>query len=170
MKKFILSCLLLICATAQAAELTVFESELPALRGRAMVETKFFVDTQTKEVFAKINVSDEELVYYPHTCQWGPGYPGGHWGPGPIPGRICRPMPTPVRFTLINETVRIENLILVGDKVTYEGASGDVVCGTMKPSRIFKVPTLYLSGKCELEGMILGRRNNSSVVVKFKTR
>ena len=57
-----------------------------------------------------------------------------------------------------------------GDDVIYQGAEGDVVCGTMGRSRVFRVPTFYLSGKCDLEGTIVKENGMNKLSVKFKTK
>ena len=49
---------------------------------------------------------------------------------------------------IFSKTVKIENLMLMGDQVVYRGTEGDVNCGTLGVSRIFKKPTLNLTGNC----------------------
>lgn len=57
-----------------------------------------------------------------------------------------------------------------GDDVIYQSAEGDVVCGTMGKSRVFRVPTFYLAGKCDLVGTIYNENGVSKVSVKFITK
>jgi hypothetical protein len=180
MKKFILSALILSATAVGAAEVTVLEAELPVLRGRPAATAQFYMDPATGEGFAQIAVTEEEYVYsrpYYNDCYPYP-YGGGYRNPRyPFPGGYNGPrcydrqMPIPVLRTVLEETVRIENLVLDGDKVIYQGENGDIDCGKLGKSRIFKVPTLYLSGKCDLDARLLGSRNRGTkVVVKFKTK
>jgi hypothetical protein len=57
-----------------------------------------------------------------------------------------------------------------GNDVIYQGTEGDVVCGTMGTSRVFRIPTFYLSGKCDLVGTIYNENGVSKVSVKFVTK
>lgn len=164
MKKMILAALALCTAFAFAGEVTVLEKEIRVDSFRSLVDARFYIDQDTKEGFAKVAVSEERFApgpYYP-----GPYYPGcynNYCG-----GHIPRPMPIPV--VVFQETVKIDNLMLMGDEVIYHGAEGSIVCGKMGVSRVFKRPTLFLSGKCDLEGRIEGGRRNSTLVVKLKTK
>ena len=156
-------------AFAQASDVTILSTNLPATRGYTSVDTKFFVDTEMKEAFAKINV-DEQVTVMVRDCSGGYG-PGPRPGPGPgYPGRYCRTIPQTQYRTLFSDKVKIEGMTMNGDDVIYQSAEGDVVCGTMGRSRVFRIPTFYLSGKCDLVGSIVRENGGNKVSVRFVTK
>lgn len=160
MKKLILAALVLVSAAVHAAEVTVLEAKLPMLQyGRALVDARFHMDLNTHEGFAKVTVSEQRFV----------SYPGGHYDSSgrwyPSPGRQV-----PEMVLVYKTTAKIENLMLMGDKVIYHGAEGDVECGTVGESRIFRKPIIYLSGRCELVGTVISDRFNDKLVVTLKTK
>lgn len=170
MKKFILAALM-ITGAAHAADVTVLSTELPMTRGLISIDTKFYIDTDMKEGFAKVSVSEEEM-FYVRDCSYGPGpgYPGPYpRGPHyPIP--YCRDIPQMRYRTIMSDKVKIEGMTMNGDEVIYQGAEGDVVCGKMKLSRVFKVPTFYLSGKCDLDGTVTYENGVKKLKVTFRTK
>ena len=168
MKKFLLITLFPCSAFAQAGEVTVLERDLMVDSFRSLVDTRFYIDQETHEGFAKIAVSEERYVpgpmggYYPYPSPYPRGpFPGGYYP---------RPMPMPVQVVVFEATVKIDGLMLVGDKVIYHAPEGEVDCGTMGTSRILKRPTLYLSGKCSLDGQITGTRRDTRLTVTLKTK
>jgi len=174
MKKVIIASLVLAStAFAQAADVTVLATTLPATRGYTTVDTKFFIDTEMKEAFAKINV-DEQVTVYVRQCNggYGPGpRPGpGYPGPGYPGGSYCRTVPQTQYRSVLTDKVKIEGMTMNGDDVIYQSAEGDVVCGTMGRSRVFRIPTFYLSGKCELVGTIVRANGMNQLSVTFKTK
>jgi len=146
--------LMLISTSALANEVTLLVKTLPITRGLPSVSSKFSIDTEMKEGFAKVLVT-EQYIEYVQRCNG--GYPSGP---------ICTTYPETRYNTVLTEKVKIEGMTTNGDDVIYQGTEGDVLCGTMKLSRVLRVPTLYLTGKCVLESRI----SNNSVVVKFKTK
>lgn len=155
MKTLVLSLLLAsTSALAFANEVTLLVKTLPITRGLLNVDSRFSIDTDMKEGFAKVLVS-EQYIEYVQRCNG--GYPTGP---------ICTTYPETRYRTVLTEKVKIEGMTMNGDDVIYQGTEGDVLCGTMKPSRVFRVPTLYLTGKCDLESRI----SNNNLVVKFKTK
>jgi hypothetical protein len=146
--------LMLISTSALANEVTLLVKTLPITRGLPSVSSKFSIDTDLKEGFAKVLVT-EQYIEYVQRCNG--GYPSGP---------ICTTYPETRYNTVLTEKVKIEGMTTNGDDVIYQGTEGDVLCGTMKLSRVLRVPTLYLTGKCVLESRI----SNNSVVVKFKTK
>lgn len=152
--KTIALALMLISTSALANEVTLLVKTLPITRGLPSVSSKFSIDTDMKEGFAKVLVT-EQYIEYVQRCNG--GYPSGP---------ICTTYPETRYNTVLTEKVKIEGMTTNGDDVIYQGTEGDVLCGTMKLSRVFRVPTLYLTGKCVLESRI----SNNSVVVKFKTK
>lgn len=179
MKTVIIATLVLASAAfAQASDVTVLTTNLPATRGITTVDTKFHIDTNMKEAYAKINV-DEQTTILVQDCSggnYGGGYGGGYPYPGPrypgpsYPGRYCRTFPQTQYRSILSDKVKIEGMTMNGDDVIYQSAEGDVVCGTMGKSRVFRVPTFYLSGKCDLVGTIYNENGVSKVSVKFITK
>ena len=174
MKKVIIASLVLAStAFAHASDVTVLTTNLPATRGITTVDTKFHIDTNMKEAFAKINV-DEQTTILVQDCSG--GYGGGYRYPGPrypgpsYPGRYCRTIPQTQYRSILSDKVKIEGMTMNGDDVIYQSAEGDVVCGTMGKSRVFRIPTFYLSGKCDLVGTIYNENGVSKVSVKFITK
>lgn len=183
MKNLILASLVLASSVvANAAEFTVLKADLPAIRGYADIETRFYIDTEMKEAYANVKVDEQETIYV-RDCSYGgynggyrgPGYPGGYRGPGyPYPGGYpvpyCRTVPQTRWNTVLTNKVKIADVTMNGDEVIYQGADGDVVCGSMGRSRVFRVPTFYLSGKCSLNGEVVTENGQKILVVKFKTK
>lgn len=152
--KSLMLALLLISTSAFANEITLLTTTTPISRGFQSVSSKFSIDTDMREGFAKIVVSEQYTVYV-QRC--GGGYPSGP---------ICTTYPETMYRTVLTEKVKIEGMTMNGDDVIFQGSEGDVLCGTMRPSRVFRIPTLYLTGKCVLESRI----RNNNLVVKFKTK
>jgi hypothetical protein len=155
MKSLIVAALLLGTTFANAAEVLVLDTQLPISRSFATrAFARFYMDQTTGEGFAKITATEERYIDMNPGCRVGPN------------GQ-CFPMPPQTMPVIIlEETVKIEDLALVGDKLIYNGAEGEVSCGTLGVSRVFKKPTIYLSGKCSLEARIKG----SNLKVNFITK
>ena len=161
MKKFFIATLLLTSTIlAQAAEVTLVSTKLDSILGSTNVLTKFQINTEMKEAFAEIKV-DEALTTYVPVCTVG-GYP--------YPTPICRTVPQMTIRTIFAEKVKIEGMTMNGDEVIYQGQEGDVVCGKMGISRIFKKPTFFLSGKCSLQGDVQFVDGIKKLTVKFITK
>lgn len=162
MMKFIVSALFLICASAQAVELKVLDSEIPGLRWskRLHVSTSFYVDQVTNEGFAKVVVTKERF----------------HVGPNGCVNSVCAPGPIdygPQYELVYSDLVKVEGLTLVDKKLVFQGEGETVECATFGLSRVLKRPTLYLSGKCDLEGYLARGRVEAdaiNLVVKFSTK
>lgn len=184
MKQFIIASLMLASTVAAlAADVTVLSTNLPATRGYTSVDTRFYIDTEMKEAYADIKVEEQE-TFYVQDCSnyggwYGPGrpFPGGYRGPGypfppghHYPGPYCRTIPQTRYNTVLADKVKIEGITMNGDDVIYQGDNGDVVCGTMGRSRVFRVPTFYLSGKCDLDGKVTVQNGQKVLVVKFTTK
>lgn len=162
MKKFILLALVVLASAAQAAEVVVMEASLSLVNeSRALVDTRFYMDTKTGEGFVKATVAEERFNRFPQEwCSYDPY------------GR-CIPQnrfPQPTLETVFSDSKKIDGLMLMGDQAVYHSAEGNVVCGTMGVSRILKVPTLYLSGNCKLESSIVKDGFNRKLVIKLKTK
>lgn len=163
MKKFILGALVLVSSVVNAAEVVVLESKLPYVQqNRAFVETRFYMDTKTGEGYVKAAVNEERFDNFPGTgwCSYDP-YGRCYPGPHTTQRRIVQ---------IFSDKVKVEGLVLMGDQAVYQSAEGNVVCGTMGVSRVFKVPTLYLSGNCKLSGAISREGRDQILVVKLITK
>jgi hypothetical protein len=155
MKKFILALMLVCTGIVNAAEVTVMnENFLGIGSSLAIVDARFQIDQTTGEGFVKVTVTQES----PGRGGWYDQY--GRW----YPNR----MPIPV--VVFQETAKIDGLTLVGDQVIYQGTEGDVDCGKMGVSRVFKKPTFYLNGNCKLSGSIKYTSTSSNVVIVLKTK
>lgn len=156
MKKLFIAALVLCSTLVHASEVTVFEAAIylgPSFR--TYVDTSFQMNTTTKEGFVQVSVIEER-----------PGMANGYYD---SMGRWL-PYNQPTHFTILSEKVKVENLVLDGNRVVYHSEEGEVECGTLGVSRVLKKPTIYLSGKCELEGTIIRGRHDQKVVVKLKTK
>ncbi|WP_408095690.1 hypothetical protein ACJVC5_11655 [Peredibacter sp. HCB2-198] len=157
MKKTMIAALVLATSIANAAEVTVLNTQV-ATTPRSISTTafaKFQIDFDTKETYAKILVTEEVMEYWGGTNY---PFPNGPWSPN-------RPMPS--TMTVFSDSVKIDNLILVDDKLIYQGAEGEVECGTMGVTRVFKKPTLLLNGNCKLDADVT---RGGDLTVKFITK
>jgi hypothetical protein len=170
MKTVIIASLMLATtAFAQASNVTLLTTNLPATRGQVAVDTKFHIDTNMKEAFAKINV-DEAVTVYVRSCNGGGYYGPGRNGPGyPYPG-YCQTIPQTQYRSILSDKVKIEGMTMNGNDVIYQSAEGDVVCGKMGTSRVFRIPTFFLSGKCDLVGTIVKENGVDKLTVRFTTK
>lgn len=153
MKKLIIAILVLSASIVNAAEVQILNTELPMSRSFATrAFARFYMDKTTGEGFAKITATEERYINAP-----GRVGPHGEWMPQ---------APQTMPFIIFEETVKIENLMLMENKIIFHGAEGDVNCGTLGVSRVFKKPTIFLSGKCDLDTHIKG----SNLTVDFVTK
>lgn len=162
MKKFLAALMIVTSVSAFAGEVVVLDQEVMGIGNwRTHVDTRFQVDQNTTEGFVDVSVTEERYI-------------GGHY-PGPIGcdqwGR-CHPnrMPMPAPVTVFSQRVKVEGLMLMGETVMYHGAEGNVDCGRLGLSRVFRKPTIYLNGNCKLSGHVTGNGRNTRVVVKLKTK
>lgn len=161
MKKIFVLAMLAVTSMVSAAEINVVEADLPPLNTfRSMVDSRFYVDKATGEGFVKVDVSEERYIYH------GPSYPRGPY-PGPW---YPAPVPTPTYVSVYRDTVKVPGLVLVGDKVMYHSNEAAVDCGTLGVSRIFKKPTIYLSGNCTLTDRVISTSRGAKVIVNLKIK
>lgn len=158
---------MLLASSAFASDVTVMSTNLPQSRGQLVVDTRFHIDTEMKEAFAKVAV-EERVTVYVTDCGYGGGY-GRHY-PGPMPYPYCRTIPQTQYRSVLSDKVKINGMTMNGDDVIYQSENGDVVCGRMGRSRVFRVPTFYLSGKCELSGSIVRENGVNTLNVTFRTK
>jgi hypothetical protein len=173
MRNFLAATLLLTStAFAFATDVTVLTTNLPATRGYTTVDAGFYIDTDMKEAYAEVEVNEQITVRF-QDCSFGGNYGGGYGRPypgpygRPYPGNYCRQSTRIENNTVLTNKVKIAGMTMNGDDVIFQGADGDVVCGKMGRSRIFKVPTFYLSGNCKLEGTINEVMGVKTLNVKF---
>lgn len=151
MKKLMIASLILGASLAQAAEVTVLEANVRGLETYyPRVHTQFYMDQTTGDGFAKVAVVEDRPY-----MDWSYNR-GGHR----VPEHRTRSV------VVFQETVKIDGLMLMDDKVIYHGEDGDVDCGTMGVSRIFRRPTIYLSGNCKLSG----KMSRNQLTLKLKTK
>ena len=156
MKKLILAFLVLSVSIVHAAEVTILEAEVPRLESfNTMVDSRFQMNQSTGEGFVQVTVTENRP-------QWG----GGHYDQW---GRHY-PHRTEMPVVVFQDTVKVDGLMLMNDEVVYHGTEGDVICGKMGLSRIFKRPTIYLNGNCKLTGRLSGRTFQKKVIVTLKTK
>lgn len=155
MKKLLLLIVFTLSSMAHSAEMTVLESRLTNVQTyNQTVHTRFQIDQSTGQGYAEVTVVENRYTWDHH-------YPGPGWGNG------RHPMPQSVPTVIYQNKVAIEGLILVNDKLIYQDETGDVDCGTLGVSRIFKRPTIYLTGSCKFKGRV-DRRNNLRVTLVTK--
>lgn len=122
MKKLTVLALALVSTLANAEVVKILDAELPiSHQASSSSYATFFINQQTGEGFARVTTTD-----FPASSD-------------------------DVPSIIYSKTVKIENLMLMGDQVVYQGAEGNVDCGKMGVTRVFKKPTLLLSGNCSLK-------------------
>ena len=169
MKKMIVIAMLAVASFANAAEVNLLAADIGYVDSfNSNVDARFYIDTDSGQGFAKVAVTESRIVYdnFPHP------YPGPvRCDPfGCYPGPHHRPMPTTMTRTVFEKTVKIEGLMMMGKQVVYQGAEGNVDCGKMGVSRVFKKPTFFLSGNCNLDGRLISTHTGNKVIVNFKTK
>lgn len=113
--------------------LTAFAAEIPVMEVKGAryynnIDTKIKVDLSSGEGSVRLKLSKKVCTR------------GG-----------CRSRP------ILSKEAKVEGLFLQGDKLIFRGEAADVDCGTMGVSRVFKIPTLFLSGKCDVKVVESGR-------------
>lgn len=162
MKVSFLFIFLLLSSIVNAAEVVVMEADLPGYNYASTYgDARFHIDFKTGEGFVKASAT--EVRYEPMPGRWCQPGPYGRCIPG-------QHYPSQQQYTIFSSTKKVEGLMLMGSDLVYHGAEGNFVCGTVKPSRVFKVPTLYLSGACVLDTAIVNNRTNKKIVVKLITK
>ncbi len=154
MKKFILLALAF-ANTAFAAEVTVLEAQLPYVDSfYSRSDASFQMDKTSGQGFALVEVYEDRRIEICHYDQWG----------------RCFPQRNPMPWMIFSQKVKIEGLNLVEKKIVYKGAEGEILCGKMTVSRVFKRPVVKLNGNCKLHSRISGSFNNSKITVTLKTK
>ena len=80
---------------------------------------------------------------------------------------FCLPRPIPRTRTLFADTVEVEGLSLLGNRLVYAAETGDIDCGLYGTTYVLRIPALYLNGNCTTKGT-LDRRGNLKVTLTTK--
>lgn len=164
MKSLLLSLALMASSFSFASEtVRVLENGIPHSTNYTTSSAKFFMDKASSLGYAQVEVSEHyQVIHWVDHCVSN--------GDPRFPRVFCQRVPrTEERIrTIYEHTELIPNLVLEGDKIIYNGENGAVDCGKLGVSRVFKRPTLYLNGKCQLQSKIEFDRADKKVVVDFK--
>lgn len=162
MKKLIFAMLISV-SSAFAAEVVVMDIPARDLRGATEVDSKFVVNEELGTVSARMDAL-QTITQCMGGGYYGGGYGrGGYYGPYYGPGyRNCF---TTTR-TIMTMTEEVPGMTVVDKVVSLDG----VVCGKMGISRILKLPTLYLNGKCKLSEKIVRVNGEKRLIVKVTTK
>lgn len=165
MKKFFFA--LLISAPVFAAEVVVMDIPARDLRGADRIETRFDVNEAAGTVDAKMRAS--ELVT---TCIGGGHYPGpyyphpGGYGRGGYYGGYYRQNCMTSEREVMSATEEIAGMTVVDKVVSINGT----VCGKMGLSRVLKLPTFFMNGKCKLVNKMTRVNGEKRLLVKLITK
>jgi hypothetical protein len=165
MKKFFFA--LIISAPAFAAEVVVMDIPARDLLGATRIETRFDVNEAAGTVDAKMRATETFT-----SCIGGPiGYPGpyypypdGHYG-GNYDGYYRNTCMSSER-ELMTVTEEIAGMTVVDKVVSINGT----VCGKMGLSRVFKIPTFFMNGKCKLAHNMTRVNGEKRLLVKLLTK
>ena len=155
MKKFILLTLVLTSFTAMATEvITILDTRIQPSYEMQTTSSKFYVDTKSGQGYAKVAVDEFQREVFP--------------GPVRCDEFGCYPdrQPTRIARRVFNQQVMIVNLRIENKEMIYSTENGDVNCGRLGTSRIFKIPTIYLSGKCVLRETLNYDRLRVTLTIK----
>lgn len=166
MKLFVLALALMTSSFAFATEIVrVLEDVIPNTRNFTTSSAKFYMDKASSLGYAQVEVSETyEVTHWVDHCV-------SNADPR-FPRVFCQRVPRIEHRTrtIYEHTELIPNLVLEGDKMVFNGQDGAVECGTLGTSRVFKRPTLYLNGKCELKSKVELDRVENKVIVDFKVK
>lgn len=146
----------MLMSSAYAAEITVVEHSIPHIRGRAYVDTSFYMNRTTNEGFVNVTVTDEFLTR--------------NVGIPCLPYEACQSLPTSTSIDIFQDSIKVDGLELIDNKIMFQSTDGAVECGTLGVSRVLRRPTIYLNGNCQLTAKILRESSGNRVIVKLKTK
>ncbi len=152
MKNFF-ALMLLISQVAFAGELVVFEKpifEMPTFQDSDAI---FQVNQTTSEGYLRLTAS---RLQRRRLCS------------GPVGERDC--LPDLWMEVVFSQNVAVPDLRLEGDKLIYRGPMGSVECATLGRSRVFRRPTLFMSGACEAKTAVVKKDGFSVLQLKFITK
>ncbi|MGE3608275.1 MAG: hypothetical protein AB7I27_01710 [Bacteriovoracaceae bacterium] len=148
MKKFIAIAALLVSSLAFAAEMVVLEDKVQTYGSFfARVDSNLYIDTASGEGYATVVVTED------------------------LDLRDGRNIPTPPQTVVVyKNSVKIEGLHLVGDKVIYTSNAGEIECGKTGVTRYTHRPTIYFNGNCTVDAWVNGRTWDRTVTMVFRTK
>jgi len=146
MKNLLLIVLVFASSAVMAESVVLLDTKIAVGFDPTVASSKFYMDTQTGQGYAKVNVTEYERVTLPI-----PDTRCDRFGCFPAPGRN----PIPRIRTIFQDTIMIENLKLVNKEMIYTSENGEVNCGTLGTSRVLRRPTLYLTGNCKLTSILV---------------
>lgn len=156
MKKFLLA--IFMSTGAFAGELLVMDIPAQDVRSADRIDSRFVVNEEMGTVSAQLRAS---RTYVQCTGPIG----GGHYGPHGRYGHPRRHCMTYERI-ILSMTEEIPGMTVVDKIVSIDGT----VCGKMGLSRIFKVPTFFLSGSCKLSEKFVRENGERKLQVKLITK
>ncbi len=160
MKKFFFA--LLISAPVFAAEVVVMDIPARDLRGADRIETRFDVNEAAGTVDAKMRATELRTI-----CMGPVGYPGPYYPyPGGYRGGYYRRNCMTSERELMTATEEIAGMTVVYKIVSINGT----VCGKMGLSRVLKVPTFFMNGKCKLVNKMTRVNGEKRLLVKLITK
>jgi len=152
MFKSLIASALMFSSIAFAAEVNVMNIAAERVRSQDNIRANFHLDQASGQGSVQISVTRQVII------------PGDHMGG--INGRMGDVNGGSFDLSILNDEAIVPGLTLEGDKAVFRSGSEAIECGTMGVSRIFKVPTLYLSGKCDLQAFKSGDRLIVNLVTK----
>jgi hypothetical protein len=161
MMKLIVAFALTMTFTAHAKRVQIADLDASTFRAQDKTDVKFLFNQTSGEGSAEIEVVRTH-IFVRNVCS-----NGGTVGNG---GVFCRQETTTIYDTIAKEVAAIADLRLEGNTVTYYAPEGSVVCGTMKPSRVWRVRTLYLNGNCSFDKKIEEVDGKKRLHVYFVTK
>ena len=164
MKFLVLLFALMTSSFAFASEtVRVLEDVIPNTTNITTSSAKFYMDKASSLGYAQVEVSERyQVIHWMDHCISN--------GDPRFPRVICQRVPRVEERsrTIYQHTELIPGLVLNDKTMVYQGQNGDIECGTLGTSRIFKRPTLNLNGKCKLQTKVLLDRADRKVIVDFK--
>lgn len=70
-------------------------------------------------------------------------------------------------FTVFSKDIIVPDLLVEGNKLIFRSSSRSVDCGTLGVTRVFRRPTLYLTGACSTRAEVTTRDGQDFIQVTF---
>ncbi len=151
--KFGLLALFLGISIANASEITVLDVLDSSLPNYNSTNTAIQINTLTNQGYIRLTASKE----FNHVrCS------------GTREDRNCDLETESLQ--VYTKDIDVTGLTLDGDKLVYRGEAGAIECATLGTSRVFHVPTLYLTGNCQAKVMLKKIDGISRLQLNFVTK
>lgn len=137
--KFLIVISLLLSSSVFAAEKLIVDTKVSGSFPGDRVESRFVVDETTGEGSVTVKVTKI------HTQK--PGGPSSY-------------------HVIFNKNFPVEGLSLHADRLVFAAEAGDVLCGTMKKSRILGIKRMKLSGNCKLSNKLSKKQLTVKLITK----